>query len=178
MNWRGRVPPLASGGHTCGEFGEAVLGGWRLRLLCVCSGAGRRARGALRGCPRHLDPALAFVLGTSRPPVSPLGSTSCSAAPQVPGAFGISVLCLLFIKGMKLVSGILMAPAVVESIANPSAPPGHPPLCHRPGRGPQRGHRGPCQGAAAAPVPAMGPCPRCPRGRLPFNQPSDCPNRH
>lgn len=40
-------------------------------------------------------------LGPPWMPGSLLSSTSCSAAPQVPGAFSVSILCLLFIKGMK-----------------------------------------------------------------------------
>ena len=45
-------------------------------------------------------PCLALSLAP-RMPGFPLGSTSCSSAPQVPGAFGISIPCLLFIKGMR-----------------------------------------------------------------------------
>lgn len=84
-------------------------------LFCACSGARRGLSGAQRGCPCNHSAELGFVLGARRtcgvPPCGCRGPPrhlrprwAARRAPRLPRyrrAFGISILCLLFIKRMK-----------------------------------------------------------------------------
>lgn len=69
---------------------------------------------------------------------------------QVPGAFRISFLCLLFIKGTRPRLRNTNGSGAVQSAANPAAPAGHPP---RGALSPPQRERGgtPCWGVTAAP---------------------------